>query len=152
MRARSRAVAGALFLGFVAPAGPQTVLGASPAEAEVLALEQRWVDAELRRDAAAVAELLDDQFLLVFGGKSIDKEHFVKSVPTFTSTSQVLSEQIVRVAGDTAVVVGRDTLEGIKRDGTHYTQHARYSSTYIRRHGHWRAFVEHMVEEQAGGS
>jgi uncharacterized protein (TIGR02246 family) len=151
MCARSRVVAAALLMGLAAPAGPQAVFGASSAEAEVLALQQSWVDAEQRRDAAAVAELLDDQFLFVSGGKSIDKEQFVKAVPTFTSTSQVLAEQIVRVAGDTAVIVGRDTLEGTSRDGTHYTQHARYASTYIRRHGHWRAFVEHMVQEDAGG-
>jgi uncharacterized protein (TIGR02246 family) len=119
------------------------------AEAEIRALEQKWVEAELRRDAAAVAELIDDQFLIVFGaGKPIDKAQFVKAVPSFTSTSQVLSEQIVRVAGDTAISIGRDTAEGIHHDGSHYTETARYTATYIKRQGHWRALAEHMVKEE----
>jgi uncharacterized protein (TIGR02246 family) len=153
MRARSRAVAGALLLGLAAPAGPQALPGASPtdAEAEIRALDQRWVDAELRRDAAAIAELLDDQFLFIYGSRSRDKDQFVKAVPTFTSTSQVLSEQVVRISGDTAVSMGVDTVEGTSRDGTYYTQRARYASVYIRRQGHWRAFVEHMVQIDAGG-
>jgi uncharacterized protein (TIGR02246 family) len=120
------------------------------AEAEVRAIEQKWVDAEIRRDAAAVADLLDDQFLFVFGSNPpINKEQFVQAVPAFTSTSQVLSDQIVRIAGDTAFVTGRDTVEGTGRDGKHYTQRWRYTATYVFREGAWRALVEHMVPEAA---
>jgi uncharacterized protein (TIGR02246 family) len=119
------------------------------AAAELRALEQKWVDAEIRRDAAAVAELLDDQFIFVAGaGKPIDKEQFVKAVPSFTSTSQVLSEQLVRIAGDTGVVSGRDVVEGTDHEGHHYAQSWRYTGTYIRRQGRWRALAEHMVQQE----
>jgi hypothetical protein len=60
----------------------------------------------------------------------------------------VLSEQIVRVDGDTAVIWGRDTGEWPRPDGTRRTEHWRYTSTYIRRDGTWRAFAEHMVPEE----
>jgi uncharacterized protein (TIGR02246 family) len=123
---------------------PAMSVGLDP-EAEVRAIEKRWVDAETRRDAAAVAELLDDQFLFVVGSRApINKEQFVKAVPSFTSTSQVLSDQVVRIAGDTAVVTGRDTLEG-----PGYKQNWRYTVTYIWRQGSWRALAEHMVQEDA---
>jgi uncharacterized protein (TIGR02246 family) len=119
------------------------------AEAEVRAVEQKWVDAELRRDAATVAQLLDDKFLFIVGTRPPkDKEQFVKAVPTFTSISQVLSQQIVRVNGDTAVIWGRDTGEWPRPDGTRRTENWRYTSIYIRRNGAWRAFAEHMVREE----
>ena len=151
MSVRLCALAGALLTAIAVQAdSPSAPDARQPsAEAEVRALEQQWVEAELRRDAGAVAELLDDQFLVVFGaGKPIDKAQFVKAVPSFTSTSQVLSDQIVRVAGDTAIVIGRDTAEGTHHDGSHYTETARYISTYIKRQGHWRAHAEHMVDEE----
>jgi uncharacterized protein (TIGR02246 family) len=132
-------------------AGSSTAAAASStgAEAEIRAVEQRWVDAELRRDAAAVAELLDDKFLFMVGTRPPkNKDQFVKAVPTFTSISQVLSEQIVRVDGDTAVIWGRDTGEWPRPDGTRRTENWRYTSIYIRRNGAWRAFAEHMVPEE----
>ncbi len=151
MRFRSCALAGALLTAIAVQADspPSPDVPQANAEAEVRALEQRWVDAELRRDAAAVAELLDDQFLVVFGaGKPLDKAQFVKAVPSFTSTSQVLSDQVVRVAGDTAIIIGRDTAEGTHHDGSHYMDIARYTATYIKRQGRWRALAEHMVMEE----
>jgi ketosteroid isomerase-like protein len=146
MRAVLSIAAGALLVGLAACANSPASSGARPgAEAEVRAIEQRWVDAETRRDAAAVAELLDDQFLFVVGSRApINKEQFVKAVPSFTSTSQVLSEQIVRIAGDTAIVTGRDALEG-----PGYKQSWRYTVTYVWRAGGWRALAEHMVQEDA---
>ena len=146
MRAVLCIVAGALLLGLAACANSPASSSTRPdAEAEVRAIEQKWIDAETRRDAAAVAELLDDQFLFVVGSRPpISKEQFVKAVPSFTSTSQALSEQIVRIAGDTAVVTGRDALEG-----PGYKQNWRYTVTYVRRQGAWRALAEHMVQEDA---
>jgi uncharacterized protein (TIGR02246 family) len=155
MRALSCIVAAALLTGCAAQSD-RSASGVSPegvvspnAEVEIRALEQRWVDAETRRDAAAVAEILDDQFIFVFDSRApIDKEQFIKAVPSFTSTSQVLSEQIVRIAGNTAVVTGRDTVEGPGRDGKPYKQNWRYTVTYVQRQGVWRALAEHMVLEQ----
>jgi uncharacterized protein (TIGR02246 family) len=144
-------VAAVLLVAFAVRAGSSTAAAASSTgvEAEVRAVELKWVDAELRRDAAAVAQLLDDKFLFIVGARPPkDKEQFVKAVPTFTSISQVLSEQIVRVDGDTAVIWGRDTGEWPSPDGSRRTENWRYTSIYIRRNGAWRAFVEHMVPEE----
>jgi len=144
-------LAGTLLACLAAQAGSTADGGKGPIDPadELRALEQRWVDAEIRRDAAAVAELLDEQFFIVFDTrKPIDKEQFVKAVPSFTSTSQVLSEQVVRIAGDTGVVTGHITLEGTNHEGNHYTQNGRYTATYIRRQGRWRALAEHIVQEQ----
>ncbi len=42
------------------------------------------------------------------------------------------------------MVVGTDTLHGTK-DGAPHTEVARYTATYIYRHGRWLALAEHMV-------
>ncbi len=49
------------------------------------------------------------------------------------------------VDGDTAVLVGTDTARGVKNGAT-YTAVYRYTVTYIRREGQWRALAEHIVK------
>jgi hypothetical protein len=59
--------------------------------------------------------------------------------------SQTLTDQTVIIDEDTAVSIGTDTLHGTKK-GAAYTEVARYTVTYIRRHGQWVALAEHLVE------
>jgi ketosteroid isomerase-like protein len=59
--------------------------------------------------------------------------------------SQTLTDETVIVDGDTAVVVGTDTLRGTKSGAAH-TAVARYTVTYIRRNGQWMALAEHLAE------
>ena len=59
--------------------------------------------------------------------------------------SQALTDRIVIIDGDTAVVIGTDTERGTKK-GAPYAEVARYTATYIRRNGQWVALAEHMVE------
>jgi len=122
-----------------------------PADAkqQVLDLGKEWVAAEIKHDAARLRRILDDKFVASFGAqKPLDKEAFIKEIlagdldPT---ESQTLTDETVVIDHDTAVVVGTDTLHGTHK-GTAYTLVARYTVTYIRRHGHWLALAEHLVE------
>lgn len=119
------------------------------AKQEVLELERKWVDAELRHDAATLRQILDDKFVASFGaGRPYDKEAFIKAImdgDADPSESQTLSDQTVVIDADTAVVVGTDTEHGTQK-GSAYTSMARYTVTYIRRHGQWIALAEHLVE------
>jgi len=119
------------------------------AKQEVLDLEKKWVDAELKHDEAALRRILDDKFVASFGaGKPYDKEAFIKGILSGAADpteSQALTDRIVIIDGDTAVVIGTDTERGTKK-GAPYTEVARYTATYIRRNGQWVALAEHMVE------
>src|SRR3974377_171406 len=115
---------------------------------EVVKLERDWVTAEEKHDEAALRHILDEKFIATFGAKKPeDRESFIRGElkgnadPT---ASQTLTDQLVIVEGDTAIVTGTDTLRGTKQ-GEAYTLVARYTATYIRRNGRWLALAEHLV-------
>jgi len=117
------------------------------AEDELHALEQEWVDAEIRRDADTLRRILDERFVATFGsGPPLDREAFIRAVVSGTSTdvTQTLSDATVVVDRDTAVVVGTDTVRGIAK-GAPFLHVYRYTATYVRRDGRWVALAEHLV-------
>lgn len=123
---------------------------ASSAEAkrQVLQLEREWTAAEIKRDVVKLRQILDDQFVATFGsGDVTDKEGFIKAVvgdENDVILSQDLTDETIRVDGDTAVAVLTDTVHGTDK-GEPYTQVLRITTTYIRREGKWLALAEHMV-------
>ena len=133
---------------FAAPKNPKA---RPPVDArqEVLDLEKEWVAAEIKHDAATLRRILDDKFLASFGArKPYDKETFIKQIVSGDvdpTESQTLADESVIIDQDTAVVVGTDTEQGTEK-GKAYTAVARYTVTYIRRHGQWLALAEHLVD------
>jgi ketosteroid isomerase-like protein len=128
------------------PAGPQTA-PASDARGELLALEEQWTVAEEKRDAAALGRILDDRFVATFGAaRTYDKEAFIQlfSGEVDGTASHALTYEAVIIDGDTAVLIGIYTARGT-RGGAAYTAIYRYTTTYIRRGGRWRALAEHIV-------
>jgi len=121
----------------------------SIAKQQVLGLELEWVAAEDKHDAVTLRRILDDKFLASFGaGKPYDKGAFIREIisgDVDPTESQTLTDQTVIVDGDTAIVVGTDTLRGTRK-GAPYTEVYRYTVTYIRRNGLWVALAEHLVE------
>lgn len=119
------------------------------AEQSLIALEQQWAKAETTRDAPALRRILDDKFVFTFGaGELLDKNGFIQAVTSGEpdpSESQALSERTTRVDGDTAVVVGTDTVRRTK-NGKLLTSVYRYTTTYIKRRGRWLAFAEQIVK------
>lgn len=141
---RSSDKKGSLDQGIVA-----TAARLADAKQQVLDLEKEWVAAEIKHDANTLRRILDDKFVASFGAKKpYDKEGFIKGIcgsDVDPTESQTLTDETVIVDGDTAVVVGTDTLRGTK-NGTTYTEVARYTVTYIHRQGQWVALAEHLVE------
>ena len=120
---------------------------------QVLDLEQLWVNSEIKHDAAALRHILDDKFVASFGAnKPYDKEAFIKATvggEVDPTESQTLTDRTIIMDGDTAVVIGTDTLRGTRKSGA-YSEVARYTVTYIRRNEHWVALAEHLVEVPQG--
>jgi len=117
----------------------------TPAQQQVLRVDNEWAEAENRRDSGTLRRVLDDQFIAVYGsGKIVGKEQFIKDVigdSNGTIESQDLSDVTVLVDGDTAVVSETDTAHGTE-DGHPYINVVRVTTTYIKRHGRWVALAE----------
>jgi len=142
----SLALVGAAFAHAAAPTA-QEQAAAPSAEEQIRSLEQEWVDAEIHRDAVALRRILDEKFIATLGaGSPLDREAFIHAVVSSTASdvSQTLSDPTIVVDGDTAVVVGTDTLRGVA-NGVPYTHSYRYTATYIRRGDRWIALAEHLV-------
>jgi ketosteroid isomerase-like protein len=127
----------------------KSTVGPADARRQVLDTERAWVAAEIKRDAAAQRRIIDDKFVVTFGAHNPhDKEAFMKQMarlPVDPTETQNLTGETVIVDGDTAVVVGTDTLRGTE-GGKPYTLVARYTTTYVRREGQWLALAEQMAE------
>jgi hypothetical protein len=124
-----------------------TPVPATDDKEQVLQLEAEWVVAENKHDATALRRILDDKFVASFGAKKpIDKETFIREIVggnVDPSVAQTLTDRTVIIDNDTAVV-GTDTERRMK-NGAASMIVARYTVTYIRRHGQWLALAEHLV-------
>lgn len=119
------------------------------AKQQVLELENQWVAAEAKHDAATLRRILDDKFIACFGIKPpYSKDAFIRhetSGEVDPTASQSITDESVVVDQDTAIVVATDTMQWT-RDNVKHTVVARYTTTYIRRQGAWVAIAELLVE------
>ena len=116
------------------------------AEREILDIERAWDDAEVHRDGAAIDAILDDRFVLTYGGEApLDKATIIKMVLSNNNPSPLTpSETRVLVDGDVAIVTGVETVDKVV-DGKPVKRANRHTTTFAHRDGHWRALSVHMA-------
>ena len=122
---------------------PEVLVTASPAaasiEEDLIAIEHRWNDAFLRKDAAVLGEILADDFIIVYGnGERGNKRGEIAGLNSSEETidTSTLSDFEVRVYGETAVVFSTVSAKGI-RHGKPLDARFRYMNVYVRRDGKW---------------
>jgi uncharacterized protein (TIGR02246 family) len=109
--------------------------------ATVAALDMQYQAAVKANDAAAMAKILADDFILVIGNGAVStKADLLKEAEDRirTYTHQENSEQTVRVWGDTAVVTAKLWMQGTRKDGTPFDYRLWFSDTYVRTKDGWR--------------
>jgi hypothetical protein len=109
----------------------------SPAEQQVRAVEQRWLDH--LADPAVVATLLADDFVHVLPGGFISKaEHleYLRAHPQAFAGTRRFSELRVRIYGETAVATGIVSTQ--PGDGGAARASA-FTDVFVHRHGEWLA-------------
>ena len=132
-----------------APSSP-TVPAAVSSEDEkaVLQLEQAWCEAFRTNDADAIARIEDEGYTLTNSRAEIStrtddiveaKEHAIEYSKFYNH------EQSVRLYGDTAVVTGITSLEGVSGDKP-FKLDVRFTDTLVRRNGGWKAVAGHVTK------
>lgn len=78
--------------------------------AEIVALDNAWIQAEVERDRAALEKILDEQFLVTYSsGKTIDRAAFISRImQSDIKPFEVIHEEI-RVHGNTVLVIDSST-------------------------------------------
>ena len=121
------------------------VCGAANANAEsdrmaVAAIDTKYQAAVKKNDAATMAQILADDFVVVTGtGKIYNKADLLNMARTnqVHYEHQDESDQTVRVWGDTAVVTAQLWAKGMDK-GKPFEWHVWFSDTYIRTPSGWR--------------
>jgi ketosteroid isomerase-like protein len=108
----------------------------------VAALDTEYQEAVKRNDAASMARILHEDFVLVLGdGKTFDREDLLREARAgaiqYERQDEDPGTQIVRVFGDTAVVTARLWIKGTS-GGTAFDRRLWFSDTYVRTPAGWR--------------
>ncbi|WP_028932528.1 YybH family protein [Pseudonocardia spinosispora] len=111
----------------------------------ILDTDRRFFDALLAADSAALDQVLAPEFLIVdvqAGGVTHRPEFLefvVSGAVRFSRIESFPADAVVRVFGDTAVVVGRTAMELTMPDGTQVSAASRYTHVFVAERGHcWR--------------
>jgi uncharacterized protein (TIGR02246 family) len=119
-----------------------SVAGTAEDEKAVADLDTRYQAAVAKNDAAGMAAILADDFVLVTGrGKSFGKtdllEEARKASTDYEKQEELPGTQKVRVWGDTAVVTALLWIKGT-REGKPVEYKLWFSDTYVRTRAGWR--------------
>jgi len=111
----------------------------------VLAAEDLFAAAEVRRDEMALRKYVDDQFVRnQDDGTTSGKEDFIAAVLRLKLVNQTISERSVVVTGNMAVVLATTELSFDQSDGPTPISRLRYTAVYVKRDGEWRMLALHI--------
>jgi ketosteroid isomerase-like protein len=116
-----------------------------PASSKILAFEGKWNDTYRRGDAAGMASLLSDDFIItVEDGTTFSKSGYLAQ--TADSELRVLisdmSDLKVRMHGNTAVVTGAYHEKGTTK-GKPYESHDRFTDVWMKTTDGWQLIASH---------
>jgi len=108
----------------------------------VAGLDTDYQAAVKRNDAAAMARILDDRFVLVLGdGRTATKtdllDNATRKLITYEQQDEEAGTQTVRLFGDTAVVTAKLWVKGV-RAGEAFDRTLWFSDTYVRTPQGWK--------------
>jgi len=101
-------------------------------EAELIALDDAWINAEVGGDRMALERILHEDFLATFAsGRTIDRNTFIDLVLGHPPAPFSVTHQSIRVYGDTALVID------VSEDGK-----TKFTWIAIKEDGQWRVISE----------
>ena len=120
-----------LLLGFAIFAYADRSAESSP-EAELIALDDAWIDAEVSGDRDALERILHEDFLATFAsGRTIDRATFIDLIVDNPPAPFSVTHETIRVHGDTALVID------VSEDGK-----TKFTWIATKRDGQWRVISE----------
>ena len=103
-----------------------------PAEAELIALDDAWIDAEVSGDRAALERILHENFLVTYpSGRTVDRTTFVDGILENRPAPFTVIHESIQVHGDTALIIDVSEDGGLK-----------FTWIAIKRGNQWRVISE----------
>jgi peptidylprolyl isomerase len=116
----------------------------SDAERSLRELNRQWAEALKDRDKAALERILDDRFISTGDeGQVSNKRQWIDAAMSAIKVeSSSLTDVTARVYGDTGIVAGRWSGK-FTIDGKEVNAAFRFTETFARNRGEWRAIASH---------
>ena len=132
-----------------APPAPATATTANPEdEKAILQVEQNWCEAFRTNNVDAIAAIEDEDYTLTNSRAELStrSDDIVQAKAHAIEYSKFDNHnQNVRLYGDTAVVTGITSLEGIAGDKP-FKLDLRFTDILVRRNGEWKAVAGHVTK------
>jgi hypothetical protein len=124
----------------------QTPTGASSTETtKLVALERMWNQAQVSRDATAIASMIGDKFINTeFDGEVSDRGKFLADFadPKFRPTLMNIQDVKVELYSTTAIVAGSYHTKGTY-GAKPYEHFGRFTDTWVFQDGKWLCVASH---------
>ena len=118
----------------------ETMVETSP-EAELIALDDAWIDAEVSGDRAALERILHEDFLITYpGGRTVDRTTFIDGILRNGPAPFTVTHESIRVHGDTALIIDVSENGGLK-----------FTWIAVKRDNQWRVISETASRIEAPG-
>jgi len=101
-------------------------------EAELIALDDSWIVAEVNGDRAALESILHEDFLVTYpSGRTVNRDTFIDAIIRNSPPPFTVTHESIVVHGDTALIID------VSGDGK-----TKFTWIAIKRDGRWRAISE----------
>ena len=135
-----------LVFGQAKPAASQA--DTASVEQTVMQMERDWIQASLKKDAAALGKILaDDWSAIGFQGTTTSKAEALAELKSGVAATQSveLGDMKVRVFGNTAIVTGGDTEKGTYK-GKDSSGKYMWTDVFVQRNGRWQAVASQSTK------
>ena len=135
-----------LLLVFTCLTFAQSISRAQGDETKIIALENLWNQMQLNHDAAAMENVLDEDFVLTdYDGTLSNKSQFLDSIKDMSiKLTQEMSEGMkLHQHGNTVVVTGATREKGTL-NGKPFAHNGRFTDTWIKKDGRWLCVASHL--------
>lgn len=115
---------------------------ARPADESLVQFADRFDQAQLKKDRAALEHMVADDLVFITGeGKRLGKKEFIAgwTGPDDQYDPITLVDRVVRPLGSDGGIVGAETVLCGTSGGKKFSSHFRYTDTFKRIGGEWRA-------------
>jgi ketosteroid isomerase-like protein len=112
---------------------------------KLVGLERMWNQAQLSRDAAAIASMIGDRFINTeYDGEVSDRGKFLADFadPTFKPTVMSIDDVKVEMYSTTAIVTGIYHTKGTY-GGKPYEHFGRFTDAWVSQDGGWLCVASH---------
>jgi len=123
----------------------QTVKDASYTQANLVALERMWNEAQVNRDSAAIAAMIGDRFINTeFDGEVSNRGKFLADFadPKFKPSLMSIQNVQVEMYASTAIVTGDYHTKGVYA-GKPYEHFGRFTDTWVYQDSKWLCVASH---------